>query len=436
MRAVLTNFGTTGDIQPFLALARELQRRGHEPVLAFSPYFESWATRLGLRFIPIGPDLKEMQNQINAALMIMPDDVEVLRRQFMPLASALPQVLDELSQACRGADVIVSGPAQPVGRMVHELTGIPFVSLQLSHFGGIGSPALRQVSGELINPFRARWRLPPLQDPLTIDANSPQLALYAMSRYVRPPQAGWPSHYHMTGFFFLDDGRVQQDADLQTFLEGDGPVVVFTFGSMTHADPTALTDLLIEAVCKAGVRAVLQKSWEGVDERTLPSGIYRAGYVPHDWLFQRASCIVHHGGGGTAGAVFRSGVPSIFVPHGHIFDQHYWAFLAQEAGCAGPPIPFPELSAEALAAAITTTLTTSSYRERAAWLGEQIRQEPGVKSACRLIEELVHRIGLSETAVSLPTNSSAVPGARTQKLKSRRELIHQRRSSMPDPRST
>jgi sterol 3beta-glucosyltransferase len=99
----------------------------------------------------------------------------------------------------------------------------------------------------LINPFRAEYGLPPLRHPLTHDANSPQLALYAMSRHVFPPPPGWPAHYHMTGYFFLDDESYRPDPALAEFLKEGEPPVVITFGSMTHDDPEAITELLRES---------------------------------------------------------------------------------------------------------------------------------------------------------------------------------------------
>ena len=425
MRAVLTNFGTTGDIQPFLALAVELRRRGHDPVMAFSPYFASRVEELGFTFLPIGPDLREAQNSVNAAMMAQPDSVEQMMASLLPLVAALPQVFSELSESCRGADVLISGPAQPAGRMVHELTGIPFISVQLSHFGGVGTPALRQASAELINPFRAQLGLPPLSDPLTIDANSPQLALYAMSRHVRPPQADWPAHYHMTGFFFLDDEGWQPDAALTEFLAAGERPVVFTFGSMTHENPEELSDLILSAVRRTGCRAIVQKGWGDLAGLEDDANIYAAGYVPHSWLFPRAACIVHHGGGGTAGAVFRSGVPSVFVPHGHIFDQHYWAALAQDLNCAGPAIPYSQLTADSLTAALRATLSNESYRERARDLSVKVRAEQGTQKACSLGEQLVRKIGLSIEPDNSPRAVELSVAEREQKAQQRKQSWQQ-----------
>src|SRR5262249_4230262 len=132
IRAVLTNFGSVGDLQPFLALAVEMRRHGHMPVLAFSPYFRSRVEGLGFDFVSIGPDLQNLQNQANVAMRETPDSDDRMREILGPLTAALPQAFSELSRACLKADVLVSGPGQPAARMVHETSGIPFVSVQFS----------------------------------------------------------------------------------------------------------------------------------------------------------------------------------------------------------------------------------------------------------------------------------------------------------------
>jgi sterol 3beta-glucosyltransferase len=391
MRAVLTNFGTVGDLQPFLALAFEMRRHGHVPVLAFSPYFRSRVEALGFSFVPIGPDLQTIQNDVNVALRERLDSDDRMREVLSPLMAALPQAFAELSQACLKADVLVSGPAQPAARMVHETSGIPFVSVQISHFGGGGSPALQQASAALINPFRAKIGLGPLRDPLTIDANSSQLAIYAMSRHVRHSQADWPSHYRMTGYFFLDEERWEPEPELVDFIEGGDRPIAISFGSMTHGDPAWLTNLLLEAVRLAGCRAIIQQGWSGLGKGQLPKRVLTTSYVPHHWLFSRASCIVHHGGVGTASAVFRAGVPSVFVPHGYLYDQAYWAEFAHELGCAYRPIPIFMLTAERLATAIRSIMEGHDYYVNANALAKLIQSEPGVELARHLIEDLLRK---------------------------------------------
>ncbi|HEX6290281.1 MAG TPA: glycosyltransferase [Herpetosiphonaceae bacterium] len=425
MRVVLTNFGSTGDVQPLLALAVELRRNGHQPIVAVAPNFGPWIEQFGLRCTPVGPDTQDALRTAITTRVEMGEffrSVDEIRAFLGPLVASLPQVFADLRAICRDADVLVCGATQPAGRMIHELTGIPFVSLFLGHPGALGTAAMQQARFSLINPFRAELGLPPLHDPLT-SYHSPQLALYAMSRHVVPPAASWPLHYLMTGYFFLDDERWQPSAALAEFIAAAEPPVVFSFGSMTHADPQAFTALVLETVRRVGCRAIIQKGWSGLDARDLPPDVFMAEYVPHAWLFPRAACVIHHGGAGTCAAALRAGVPSLILPHNA--DQPLWAQTLHELGCAGPVMAYGDISAERLSRALTTILSTLCYREAAAALGQQIRAEHGVKKARQSIEELVARAGLhGPTPADAPVPADLADDR--QAKPNRRQLYQQR----------
>ena len=426
MRVVLTNFGTLGDAYPYLALAVELQRHGYSPVLALPPTFAPMAARYAIPFRPVGPDLQAAQHAINKSMQDasnMADPAVQMRQLFAPLSDALPQMLQDLIQITRNADLLVSGAMQPAGRMVHELTGIPFVSVQVAPFGSQRGSGLQDSARKLINPFRASLGLPPLDDPLIADANSSQLALYAMSRHVIPPPNEWPAHYHMTGYFVLNDDTWQPPPALVEFLNAGEPPVVFSFGSMTHNDPAELTELLLAVVAQVGCRAILQQGWSGLGQRPLPPSVYALGYLPHDWLFPHAACVVLHGGAGTTGAVLRAGVPGVFVPH--VWDQPTWAELAAALGCAGAAVPFTELSVGRLAGAISTTLHTPRYAQRAAALGQAIRAEQGVTKARHLIEQFVAQLGLEQPSVGLALDAG--PSEPSRPLR-RKDYLHKQRT--------
>jgi UDP:flavonoid glycosyltransferase YjiC (YdhE family) len=75
------------------------------------------------------------------------------------------------------------------------------------------------------------------------------------------------------------------------------------FGSMAPAHGEWLSDIVAAAVNRAGVRAVVQSGWAGLD----PSGddILLVGDLPRDWLFPRMAAVIHHAGAGTTGAGLR-----------------------------------------------------------------------------------------------------------------------------------
>jgi UDP:flavonoid glycosyltransferase YjiC (YdhE family) len=383
-----------GDIQPFVALAAELKSHGHQPVLALAPMYRAYVIQLGFEFVPIGPalDYQELQRKDTQNTLRGISPMAMFRGSLEKLSGMLPQMMQELKDICRDADVLISGHLQPVARILHELTQLPFVSIHTNHFGGMQPTAYRQVAASVINPFRARYGLRPLIDPIHTDANSPQLALYAISRYMRQPSADWPSHYHIIGFFFLEDRGAIPDPELVRFLaDGEAPVVI-SFGSVAHPDPIATTNLLLEAIQRAGCRAVIQHGWSGLAKGgKLPPNVLGIGFVQHTWLFPRAACIVHAGGSGTPATTLRSGIPAVVIPH--IGDQPMWAELVRGLGCARDVIPYKELTATRLAAALVATLNDPLLYRRAGAVAEKIRDEQGVTKARLLIEQLLLRAG-------------------------------------------
>jgi sterol 3beta-glucosyltransferase len=67
-------------------------------------------------------------------------------------------------------------------------------------------------------------------------------------------------------------------------------------------------------------------------------------------------------------------------------DQPFWAQRVVELGVGPQPIPRRQLTAGRLAAAITSAVTDTDMRARAAALGERIRAEDGIGQAVGIIE--------------------------------------------------
>jgi sterol 3beta-glucosyltransferase len=390
MKIVFTSFGSTGDVQPFLALAAEFRRQGHEPVLAFSPNFMARVCQLGMAYVPLGPELDPgLIRGIGTALVRVNDPAEQVRHFLDAVVPAAPQMFRELRDICKDADALVSSPFQIVSRMVYDKLQLPFVSIHLSQFGALGTKIVRDVSAPMINECRRQEGLAPLDDPLGSDGTSPDLALYAVSKLVLRPPANWPQHHQVVGFFFLDDSGWTPPPELCEFIEaGDKPIVI-SFGSMVHDAPESVTDLILEALRRAGRRAIIQQGWSGLGNRPMPANVITSGFAPHRWLFPRAACVIHHGGAGTTAATFKAGVPSIVVPH--TLDQPIWGEFARALGCAGTVIPFARLTADNLSVAITKTLDAPRHRQAAAVVSKTVEAEQGVVTARHLIEELVSR---------------------------------------------
>jgi vancomycin aglycone glucosyltransferase len=159
---------------------------------------------------------------------------------------------------------------------------------------------------------------------------------------------------------------------LEFFLAAGSRPVYLGFGSMPHPDPAESTRLLLEAVGRAGVRAVISRGWAGLAEGDLPDNVFATGPVAHAHLFPRMAAVVHHGGAGTTTMAARAGVPQLVVPH--VLDQHYWASRVEKLGLGPPRIPQRRLTAATLAEALASIADNDVLHERTAELGDRLRR--------------------------------------------------------------
>lgn len=237
-----------------------------------------------------------------------------------------------------------------------------------------------QGLGDVINRFRAKvLDLEPLSliwaPGILTRLHIP--TTYCWSPALIPKPNDWGREVNIPGFFFLDLATsYTPEPDLAAFLDSGPPPVYIGFGSIVVDDPNKLTRMIFDAVSMSGVRALVSKGWGGLgaDSVGIPDGVFMLGNCPHDWLFKKVSCVVHHGGAGTTAAGIKTGTPTVVVPF--FGDQPFWGSMIAKAGAGPPPIPYKKLTAESLAEAITTALKPET-QARAKELGEKIRQERG-----------------------------------------------------------
>lgn len=209
---------------------------------------------------------------------------------------------------------------------------------------------------------------------------------YLWSQALIPKPADWGSYIDIAGFSFLPlASSYTPPDDLAAFLKKGDPPVYIGFGSIVVDDPEGLTRLIFEAVNKAGVRAIISKGWSGItgsDE--TPEDVYFIGNCPHDWLFQRMSAVVHHGGAGTTAAGIAAGKPTVVVPF--FGDQPFWGQMIARAGAGPKPITFKEMTADSLAESIKFALKPDVL-EAAQKMAENIAKEDGATVATEIFLE-------------------------------------------------
>jgi sterol 3beta-glucosyltransferase len=131
---------------------------------------------------------------------------------------------------------------------------------------------------------------------------------------------------------------------------------------------------------------VIGAGWGGLDSSVSGEDVLAVEDVDYLRLFPRMAAVVHHGGAGTAGTAFASGRPQVVCPF--IADQPFWARLAHTRGVAPTPQPQRHLTADGLAAAITTAATDPVMARAAEELGHRVCAEDGISAAVSALERI------------------------------------------------
>lgn len=417
MRITIPTTGSRGDIQPYIALGRGLQARGHRVRLATHADFEGQARKHGLDFFPIEPGGLALQSTATAGRMLRADgDPFRFLCEFTRLRRPLvADLMNRCRQACADADLVLLSPtALLVTLSVAEKLRLPtcWTSLPpnspsrylpnsffppapewlpgrgayniLTHFAT--AEMLWQLMRTSINRARREvLGLPafPFLGP-TAAVLGQRVRLYGYSPLVVPPPADWGLEHQVTGFWVLDEAVNQLPAGLADFLAAGPPPVYVGFGSNRNANPRETTRLVLRALERTGQRGVLATGCGGLERMDGSDRIFAVESVPHEWVFPRMAAVVHHGGAGTTGAALRAGVPSFAVPS--MCDQPFWARRTHELGAGPPPLPHSRLTAERLAARIRAAVADSRYRETAVRIGGRLRAEDGVARAVEVFE--------------------------------------------------
>ena len=241
-----------------------------------------------------------------------------------------------------------------------------------------------QGLADVINSFRQHTlnlEAIPLTDGSTLLETLKIPHTYCWSSALIPKPPDWPGHIDVTGFIFRQPPQYSPPVELEAFLGAGKPPVYIGFGSIVVEDPETLTATLLEAVKLSGARAIISPGWSSLSsiQHGKDNGVlFLEGDCDHEWLFQRVSAVVHHGGAGTTACGLRNSKPTVIVPF--FGDQLFWGEMIATAGAGPRPIPYKTLTSDNLAEAIQFCLK-SSTQKAANGIATRIQYEDGAQSA-------------------------------------------------------
>ena len=442
-KILIHTLGSSGDLNPFLALALELKARGHEIHFALSPKFTEKARALGFSATVAGED-PDWDSELMRRMLVM-HRIQPIQIMFEEaLIPAIGPAAAALEPLVREADLFLSHTIQLAAPAVAERTGTPWISASpatLIYETGVFPPPSVAWKGCPAWLSRLGWQIgrgmfrdldtlaaaeykklgvAPRPNILSGGSYSRYLTLGLWSSSFFPRPADWPSWFQVGGYARWDgsspptlqsapllrgpilgshtqgkerawhggegaaSGAPTGSALLPRIGAGGPPCILFTLGSSVVNHPGEFW--------RTALSALAQTNWSGIllgapadfpVPDTLRNRVQIVPYAPYADVFPQADAIVHQGGVGTTQAACYYGIPSIVVPRG--FDQFENAAHIQREGWGLRLMP-EQGTAAALRFRLERLLASKDIKRRVQALGRQMQAEPGVRRSADLVE--------------------------------------------------
>lgn len=424
MKILILTIGTRGDVQPYIALGRALIESGHDVTICTCAHFEPFVREYRLGYAYVNNDFIDFMHSPEGKIIL--GNAGNFCKTIATLASMISKLgnLQERQMADAWAaskesvpDLILYHPKAIGAPDFAEKLGVPCmlafwlpIYVPTTSFPAMGFPELplgpgyRWLTYQLIRRIllmmskRVRkWRIQNGLDPrspgfrMRLPDGRPIPALHGFSRHIIPRPEDWPETAIVTGFWFLNQAEHwNPPRSLAEFLSRGEPPVYFGFGSIFGRDPKRVTQIILEAVRRTGVRAILARGWGGLEpgDSAQSESVMFIEAAPHSWLFPQVNAVVHHGGCGTTHAGLLAGKPSIICPF--FGDQPFWGRHVERLGVGPSPIPQSKMTVDRLCRAIDMAMNDWTMRENAATLGSRLSKEDGKSHAVAFITQWVN----------------------------------------------
>ena len=425
MRILIATIGSAGDVHPFLGVAEELRRRGHEVAMLVNPHFEARVRAVGIDYFPLGTEddllrvlhSPRLANQRQSPYLVIE---ELFNNSIEPSYAAMQEAVKAWKP-----DAVLRHHIFPAARWVGEEHKIPVFTATLapamwfnfnepmilrSHIpkwvqAALSRPlkriakyALRWYVDRPVNQARGRLGLPSLRDVLYTESHAGQKVLGLWSRHYRGPMTGDPANSLVCGYCFFDRARGEQDKTLEPRLEAfvskaeerGRPAIVFTLGTTIVHHAREFYEMAVRACREIDRPCVLLtgKDEAGPVSARGAEDVCVVNYAAHSLVMPRCAASVHHAGAGSASQAMRSGRPSVAVPF--VNDEFDIAHRMENLGVSAylPATKLTRLSVGVprLAAALSEVTANPTFANRARDLGQAIRVEHGAATAAAAIE--------------------------------------------------
>jgi UDP:flavonoid glycosyltransferase YjiC (YdhE family) len=413
MKFVLASYGTRGDVEPCVAVGRELLRRGHEVRMAVSPDMVGFAESAGLAAVAYGPDPRRWQRmhhdflrRLFRSFWKVQDLIRLGREDWELLAQCWEECGTALMSLADGADLLFAGVLgeQPAAN-VAEYYDVPFATLHTFPMRVNGQlvpilPAPLIRSAMTANEWVERRIWKKLDDAQRRElglskatgissrrsAERGALEIQAYDEVCFPGLAAeWAKFDGQRPFVGALTMELPADADeeVASWIAAGTPPIFFGFGSTPVESPVDTLAMISGACAQLGERALVCAGWSAFSDVSSSDYVKVVGAMNYASAFPGCRAVVHHGGVGTTAAGLRAGVPTLILSTWA--DQSLWGAVVKRLK-VGSTRSFSNTTCESLIADLRQILApeyVARAREIAARMTESAES---VESAADLME--------------------------------------------------
>lgn len=418
MKFVLASYGSRGDIEPMVAVGRELMRRGHDVHMAVPPDLIGFAQAAGPTAVAYGPDLqsvldahRDFWTHFFRNFWKVPELIRRRREVVEPFLQCWKDIISTLTSLSQGADLLFTGVNfEDAAGNVAEFYDIPLATL---HFfplrangqfvpflpAPLGRAAMK--AGEWL-AWRKAKKVEGVQrselDLPKATAPSPWrltergcLEIQAYDEVCFPGLADeWATWAHQRPFVGALTLDLPADADdeVAAWIAAGTPPIFFGFGSLPVESGTETLAMISAACAELGERALVCAA--GTEFGRIPGSehVKVVGAMNYSAAFPACRAVVHHGGTGTTAAGLRAGVPTLILSTD--LDQTLWGrrITRLEVGAARR---FSATTEKTLISDLRTILQPE-YAARAREIASMMtKPADSVATAADLLEKLAGR---------------------------------------------
>ena len=423
MKFVLANWGTRGEVEPYVAVGRELVRRGHDVSMAVAPEMVRFVESAGPTGVAYGPDLRAILDPHRDFWLYFYGNAwkiqklgKMWRELSEPLIESRMAVSDTLLSLGAGADLLLTGMNfEDTAANVAESLTLPLSTLHIFPVRANGQlvplvPA--PVGRSAMTLFEwLSWRGPKkvedaqrrelgLADSTSAwprriaERGSLEIQAYDAVCYpgLAAEWAKWGAQRPFVGALTMGLST-DTDDEVASWIAAGSPPICFSFGSVGVESAADLLAMITTACAQLGERALICAAGTDFgDVADLDDHVRVVDTMNYGANLPGCRAFAHHGGAGTTNAGLRAGLPTLVL--WTLPDQAAWGSRIKRLK-VGTGRRFSATTPESLVADLRTVLAPECLTRARALAAQMTQPEDSIATAADVLEKFARlkRVG-------------------------------------------